>query len=249
MPAQFLIGLADHERTRSRNRQLGGLLAFVAGAVNAGGYLAVHRYTSHMTGIISAIADDIVLAQASLIAGGLAMLATFILGALCTALVMNWARRHGLGIEIALPLLIEAVLLLAFGLLGSSLQGAQGWAAPVTVLLLCFIMGLQNAIITKVSKAEIRTTHMTGIVTDLGIELGRLLYRNHSPTLNDRHFVRADRDKLAIHASILLLFFVGGVVGATAFRTLGFAATLPFSALLAFVAAPPLLKIRARAWS
>ena len=36
-------------------------------------------------------------------------------------------------------------------------------------------MGLQNAIMTKISKAEIRTTHMTGVVTDIGIELGRLL--------------------------------------------------------------------------
>ena len=243
MPVQFLKGLADHERTRSRNRQLGGLLAFVAGAVNAGGFMAVHRYTSHMTGIISSIADDIVLGQASLVAGGLAMLATFLLGAMSTALVMNWARRHTLGIEIALPLMIEAFLLLAFGLLGSRLQLAQDWVAPLTVLLLCYIMGLQNAIITKVSKAEIRTTHMTGIVTDLGIELGRLVYRNHAPTLNEKHFVQADRDRLAIHSLILLLFFVGGVAGALAFRTFGFSATLPLAALLAFVATPPLFKL------
>lgn len=243
MPVQFLQGLADHERTRSRNRQLGALLAFVAGAVNAGGFLAVHRYTSHMTGIISSIADDIVLAQSSLVAGGLAMLATFLLGAMSTALVMNWARRNTLGIEIALPLMIEAILLLAFGLLGSRLEAAQAWVAPLTVLLLCYIMGLQNAIITKVSKAEIRTTHMTGIVTDLGIELGRLVYRNQAPALNEQHFVRADRDRLAIHALILALFFVGGLAGALAFRTLGFSATLPLAALLAFVAMAPLLKL------
>jgi len=39
-------------------------------------------------------------------------------------------------------------------------------------VLLCFIMGLQNAVITKISHAEIRTTHVTGLVTDVGIELG-----------------------------------------------------------------------------
>ncbi|EWS63131.1 putative membrane protein [Hydrogenophaga sp. T4] len=48
-------------RTRRANRQLGGLLAFVAGAANAGGFLAIQRYTSHMTGIVSEIADNLVL--------------------------------------------------------------------------------------------------------------------------------------------------------------------------------------------
>jgi hypothetical protein len=56
------------------------------------------------------------------------------------------------------------------------------------------------------------------------------------------HFVRADRDKLAIHASILGLFFVGGLVGAVAIKAVGFSATVPIAALLMAVAAPPLLK-------
>jgi uncharacterized membrane protein YoaK (UPF0700 family) len=108
-------------------------------------------------------------------------------------------------------------------------------------LLLCFIMGLQNAIITKISQAEIRTTHMTGIITDLGIELGRLLYWNRSPQGNEQHRVVANRDKLTIHLSILTLFFIGGLAGALAFKRMGFLATLPLAALLLMMAAPPLL--------
>lgn len=53
MPAQFLRRLTGAERTQAANRQLGAVLAFVAGAVNAGGYLAVQRCTSHMTGMIT----------------------------------------------------------------------------------------------------------------------------------------------------------------------------------------------------
>jgi uncharacterized membrane protein YoaK (UPF0700 family) len=102
------------------------------------------------------------------------------------------------------------------------------------------VMGLQNAVITKVSKAEIRTTHMTGIVTDLGIELGRLVYPNRDAHRNTHHFVQADRDKLVIHASILGLFMAGGIAGALAFRQLGFGAALPIAALLVLMAAPPL---------
>jgi uncharacterized membrane protein YoaK (UPF0700 family) len=103
-------------------------------------------------------------------------------------------------------------------------------------------MGLQNAVITKVSKAEIRTTHMTGIVTDLGIELGRLVYRNRDAHRHARHFVRADRERLAIHAATLALFLAGGIVGAIGFKVLGFAATLPIAALLLALAAPPVVR-------
>jgi uncharacterized membrane protein YoaK (UPF0700 family) len=234
-------GLTHKIRTRRANRQLGGLLAFVAGAVNAGGFLAVQRYTSHMTGVISAIADDLVLGQVALALAGASSLLAFLLGAATTAVLVHWARRHDLHSEFALSLMVEALLLLLFGLLGANLELFVDVFVPSTVLLLCFIMGLQNAIITKISKAEIRTTHMTGIVTDLGIELGRLFYWNRTREARLEHFVRADRDKLAIHGTILGLFFGGGLVGAAAFKAIGFSSTVPLSALLIAIAAPPLV--------
>ena len=238
----------DEEETRERQLSNSKVLAFVAGAVNAGGFLAVHRYTSHMTGIVSGIADDLVLGDVALAAAGASLLATFMAGAACTAVLANWARRRGLHGEFALPLMLEAALLLAFGLLGANLERLVEVFVPSTVLLLCFLMGLQNAVITKVSQAEIRTTHMTGIVTDLGIELGRLAYWNLSPQGNARHPVRANRDKLRLHATILGLFFVGGVAGALAFKRVGFAATLPLAGLLMLLAAPPLWQ-DLRAWT
>lgn len=248
MPALFLEGLTHRDRTRRTNRQLGSILAFVAGAVNAGGFLAVQRYTSHVTGVISAIADDLVLGHLTLALGGAAMLSAFLAGAMTTAILVNWARRHGLQGEFALPLIVEGALLVLFGLLGANLQLFHHLVVPATVLLLSFVMGLQNAIVTKVSRAEIRTTHMTGVVTDLGIELGRLLYRNHARELDERHLVKADRDRLRIHASILLLFLLGGIAGAVAFRSMGFTATLPIAALVTLIAAPPLLR-DAVAWA
>ncbi len=240
MPIAFLGRLAAPQRTRTTTRQLGGILAFVAGAVNAGGFLAVARYTSHMTGILSAIADDLVLGHLTAMVGGIALVATFVLGALATAILTNFARRHGLHGEYALPLMVEAALLLVLGLLGANYRVLGELVVPTAVLLLCFIMGLQNAVITKVSSAEIRTTHMTGIATDLGIELGKLVYRNHDAGRHAMHFVRSDRDKLRIHAAMLALFVTGGIVGAFSFRQFGFSAILPFAAILMLIAAPPL---------
>jgi uncharacterized membrane protein YoaK (UPF0700 family) len=247
LPAEFIHGLTRRTRTRRSNRQLGGLLALVAGAINAGGFLAVQRYTSHMTGVVSGIADDLVLGQFALAMAGVSALLAFVGGAALTAVLINWARRREMHGEYALSLMLEAMLLLLFGLLGANLELFVDVFLPSTVLLLCFIMGLQNAIVTKISQAEIRTTHMTGVITDLGLELGRLLYWNRSAEGNRRHVVIANRDKLAIHATILALFFIGGIAGALAFKRVGFSATVPIAALLMAMAAPPLwLDLRGR---
>ena len=241
MVLTFLLQLTARERTRRSNRQFGGILAFVAGAINAGGFLAVHRYTSHMTGIVSSVADDLVLGSIGLALAGLVSLAAFVAGAITTTLLISWARRQALRSKYALALLLEAALLLLFGLVGANLTSFASLLVPTAVLLLCFIMGLQNAIVTKISNAEIRTTHMTGVITDLGIELGRLIYWNHSRKANDIQFVQANTDKLFIHASLLGLFFSGGIVGALAFKAMGFSATLPIAALLVAMALPPVL--------
>ncbi|WP_372824356.1 YoaK family protein [Polaromonas sp.] len=231
----FLLQIIASERTRRSNRQFGGILAFVAGAVNAGGFLAVHRYTSHMTGIVSSVADDLVIGSIGLALAGLVSLAAFLAGAITTTLLISWARRQGLRSSYALA------LLLVFGLVGANLTSFTSLLVPTAVLLLCFIMGLQNAIITKISNAEIRTTHMTGVITDLGLELGRLIYWNHSKKASGIQIVRANTNKLFIHASLLGLFFFGGIAGALAFKTVGFSATLPLALLLVAMALPAIM--------
>lgn len=241
MPVLFLRRLTGRTRTRRANRQLGALLAFVAGAVNAGGFVAVKRYTSHMSGIISAVADDLALGNATLALAGLAALAAFMSGAATTAVLINWARHRKMHSEYALSLALEAVLLLGFGLLGANLKLFVDVLIPATVLLLCFIMGLQNAIVTKISHAEIRTTHMTGLATDLGIELGKLAYWNRRHPPGSEHHVTADLDRLRVHALILGMFFSGAVVGALGFKAIGFLATVPLALLLLVFAIIPIL--------
>ncbi|WP_322890533.1 MULTISPECIES: YoaK family protein [unclassified Yoonia] len=227
--------LTGASRTESGNRGLGYLLAFVAGAINAGGFLAVQQYTSHMTGIVSEMADLIAVGQYRIALFGLACLATFIGGAACTAVLVNYARSRQLQSEYAIPLLLEASLLMAFGILGTQIGGLQGAFVTVTILLLCFVMGLQNAVITKISGAVIRTTHVTGIATDLGIDLGRWVFRK---TAMRAEFVPTSQ-RVPMLAILLVSFFVGGLTGAVGFQTLGYAATLPLAAALVAAAITP----------
>lgn len=240
MPLHYVHSLSAHARTRRSDRHLGLALAFVAGAINAGGFLAVHRYTSHMTGIVSGAADALALGAAGLALDALGAVLAFLAGAACTALLVNHARRHALASQYALPLLLEALLLLAFGLLGARLGSAAGLFVPAAVMLLCFMMGLQNALMTKLSHAEIRTTHMTGIVTDIGIELGKLLYWNADGGRPPR--VAANRDRLALLCGLLGCFFAGGVVGALGFRYGGWLATVPLAGLLMVLGIGPVVE-------
>ena len=238
MPIAYARRLTGRDRSVKANRQLGWALAFIAGATNAGAYLAVQQYTSHMTGVVSAMADSLVLGQLRLAAGALGALLSFLLGAATSAILINFARRRRHKSQFSLPLLLEAALLLLFGIIGAQLAGVQGLFVPATVMLLCFIMGLQNAVITKVSRSEIRTTHVTGIVTDIGIELGKLVYWNR---LQDDPLQRvvADRDRLLVLSLLLGAFFFGGVIGALGFQHIGYAMTLPLAALLVLLAIVP----------
>lgn len=240
--------LTARRRSRAANFRLGLLLAFVAGAVNAGGFLVIGRYTSHVTGILSAVADELALAHNTAALAGLMYFLSFLAGAACSTLLVHWARRQRLHSEFALPLACEAVLLLLFGTVGANLNLWLEITVPLTVLVLCFSMGFQNALITKISRAEIRTTHMTGVVTDLGIELGRLIYWNRSGDRADADFVKADRQRLGVHARVLLAFVGGGLFGAYGYKAWGMPLTLLWAALLLLVASPHLLRDARRQW-
>ncbi len=236
MPADYARFLIGRQRTVAANRQLGWGLAFVAGALNAGGFLAVQQYTSHVTGMVSALADQLALGRMALVVDAAVAVLAFLVGAMVCAVMVNLARRRGLSSEFALPLLLEAALVLLFGLMGARLAQHEELLLPFTVLLLCFIMGLQNAMVTKLSNATVRTTHMTGVVTDLGIELGKLVYWNRQPGTEP---VRADRDRLRVLGGLLACFLGGGIAGAFGFKAFGYPFTLPIALLLALLALVP----------
>lgn len=241
MPIYYLRRLTGKVRSAQSNLHLGLSLAFIAGAMNAGGFLAVNQYTSHMTGIVSSVADGLALGDIPFALAGISAVICFIVGSAVSELLITWARSHQLQSEYALSLVFEAVLLLIFGALGEYFHDFMGLFVSITIMLLCFIMGLQNAIITKISNAVIRTTHITGIVTDIGTELGRMCYWNRKIDKEDQAYIRANREKLYLLSGLLLMFFAGGVVGAYGFKFIGFWATIPLALYLLALAIVPVL--------
>lgn len=240
MPISYARSLTSEERTARSDRHLGFVLAFIAGAANAGAFLAVGVYTSHMTGLVSSMADHAALGEAGLALAAFGAVVSFLLGAMTSAIMINFARRRSLKSRYALPLLFEATLLLLFGFMGASLANVAGLFVPATVMLLCFMMGLQNAVITKISGSVVRTTHLTGVITDIGIELGRLFYWNRRK-LPETERVVADRGRLGVLTLLFLFFLAGGVMGAVGFKHIGYASTIPLAALLVAMSIVPVV--------
>lgn len=234
--------LTYRHRSRSTNSAFGLLLAFNAGAVNAGGFLVLHAYTSHMTGFASQLADSGVTGNRPLLLAALGAICAFVAGAAACAVLVSWARAHRLRAIYAPPLLLEAVLLLVFGIAGAvMLTWSTPFAVPMTVLLLSFIMGLQNAVGSKTSRGTIRTTHMTGNITDLGMELGKWAYKGfrHGPQPSQMH---CDVVRMKRVAGLILMFVFGGFVGAFGFNRIGFICVVPLAALLLGLSMPPLVR-------
>lgn len=245
MPIHYLASLTAEERSARANLHLGASLAFVAGSLNAGGFLAIGQYTSHMTGMLSSAADFLALGNFPVVITALLSILSFVAGAATTAIMVNYSRRNSDRNIYTPPLLTEAVLLLVFGLMGANLQRHEFIDVSLTAILLCFVMGLQNALVTKISNAEIRTTHVTGLVTDIGIELGKLFYWNREDGLASEVIVVANRTRLRVHLTLVLAFFVGGVLGAFGFKYVGFSATIPLALGLVVMSFAPMFKPQA----
>ncbi|MCB5412233.1 YoaK family protein [Pseudogemmobacter faecipullorum] len=212
---------------------LATILAAVAGAANSGGFFALGQYTSHMTGYLSQLADNLVLGNlwVSLIA--VLALGAFITGAGFSTYLINWERLHSARRQYALPIALQGVFLLLFAT-GGVFTSELGRLFALCCL--CFIMGMQNATITKISGARIRTTHATGMVTDIGIELGRAAVALSAPASG----IRPDKSKLRILLTLVAAFLGGGVVGAVGFSEIGFWFALPLGLTLLGLAGPGL---------
>lgn len=222
----------------SADRRLAWSLATIAGAVNAAGFYVAGHYTSHMTGTISLLADALALGNFSEALVAAAVIATFVAGAAVSTLLINRAERRLPNGAYAFSLLAEAALLFLGGLIEA--LAPEAIRAPLLILGLSFTMGLQNAIVTRVSNARIRTTHVTGMVTDIGIELGQLLDRRLSP--RDDGIADADRRKLALHIPTVGGFLLGGIVGVVGYRAIGTLLLPVAGCLLVAIAVPAIAR-------
>ena len=207
------------------------LLALSAGCVNAIAFLACSRFVTHVTGTVTLMGMD---APSILLAVDyLAVLACFVTGALTSALWIDVRYYQKKAPYYPLPLLVVAAILFALATCGlSGLFGTFGGTVEtphdfVFLSILAFAMGLQNAAAASSTGLVVRTTHMTGTATDLGVYLATALYSRGDAVVR-----RAATRHAALRAGKIFAFATGAGIGGLLAKKFAYGALFLPSAII-----------------
>lgn len=200
------------KRTFQHNLRLAALLSAVAGIVNVAGLLSVHRLTTNVTGHFAFFAEEFSREQFGQALIFLFFLIAFLAGAFCSNLLVEFMLRRYARFRHTLPVLIEILLIGGVAALG---QQAFLLYPDVIASVLLFAMGLQNALVTFLSNNVVRTTHLTGLFTDLGIELSQLFFYKKETAR------RRLKTSISLRLIIIGGFFFGGTLGGIGYFLVG----------------------------
>lgn len=195
-------------RTLNHNLRLAVVLSFVAGLVNITGLLSMGILTTNVTGHFASFIQNV--SQFKFFDGAifLVYVCAFMLGSFLSNVIMEFFRHNKKLNVYLIPIILETLLLLLIVILGFNNVAQK--SLLITCLLL-LSMGLQNSFVTKISNAVVRTTHLTGLFTDLGIELAQLLFEK------DGLKRREIKSTVSLRLSIICFFFIGGFVATVLF--------------------------------
>jgi uncharacterized membrane protein YoaK (UPF0700 family) len=200
------------KRTARHNLQIASLLSFVAGIVNVAGFLAVSRLTTNVTGHFAFFVDEVF--KLNFWQGFVYFLYIFFFfaGSFFSSFLAELISRRNENYVYLVPTAIECVILSLVAIPGAT------WIVAYPNVIACsllFAMGLQNSFVTRISNAVVRTTHLTGLFTDLGIELSQLFFY-HETELREKLFA-----SIKLRFTIISFFFIGGVLGGIFYSKIG----------------------------
>lgn len=178
-------------------------LAVNAGMINVLGLLTLlHQSVSHMTGNISILAMDIINGDIDHILFLTCLIICYVLGSFYSGFILGnghfqLGRRYGLPLS-----LVSLSIFLCWLFLPYFPRYALLWASCA--------MGIQNAMVSHYKGAIIRTTHLSGVLTDLGLAFGYIARGLHT-----------DKRKIFLHLVLILGFLVGGLIAAIIYPYFG----------------------------
>lgn len=198
-------------RTLQHNLRIASLLSFVAGIVNVAGFLAVQRLTTNVTGHFAYLIDEVF--RLELWKGFIYFMYIFFffLGSFTSNLLVEWVSRRNKTLGFTIPIFTECIILFFTAFAGNMLISEN---PNLLAFCLLFAMGLQNSLVTTISNATVRTTHLTGLFTDLGIELSQMFF------YNQKEQKQKLIESIKLRLTIIGFFFVGGITGGIFYSSL-----------------------------
>ncbi len=222
-------------RTPRHNLGIASLLSFVAGLVNVVGFFSVQRLTTNVTGHFAFFVDEVFKLNFTDAFHLALFVFYFFFGAFFANFTVETYSRIRENETYVFPIITEAVILIVIALTGNYLIQVN---PDVIAYSLLFAMGMQNSLVTSISRSVVRTTHLTGLFTDMGIEFSQLFfYKDQS---HKRRLLRSIRLRL----TIIAMFFCGGLSGGVLFEHFGIRTLIVGSIILLGGLSYDFLKIR-----
>lgn len=192
----------DKNRTFIHNLRLATLLSLVAGIVNITGVLAVKTLTTNVTGHFAFFAEEMMKNDYAAAITFFVFTIFFLIGAFTSNFLAELASKKHPQLSHVIPISLEMTVLISVGIFGADTDlGTMG--GKLTAFFLLFAMGIQNSLVTKISQSTVRTTHLTGLFTDLGIELSQLFFYKRADE------VKKLKTNIYLKLSIISFFFIG----------------------------------------
>jgi len=200
------------KRTLKHNLKLSSLLSFVAGIVNVSGLFAIQRLTTNVTGHFAFFADEVAKKNFLQAFVYLLYILSFFFGAFFSNTLVEIVSKYNARLANSISVSIEILILTMVAFAPGEFISGQ---ANVIACLLLFSMGLQNALVTYLSNSVVRTTHLTGLFTDLGIEVSQLLFYKKEEEQKKL------TSSIKLRSTIICFFFLGGVLGGAGYLLVG----------------------------
>jgi len=199
------------KRTLIHNLRIASLLSFVAGVVNVAGFLAVKKLTTNVTGHFAFFVDEVFKQNFWDALNYFLFILFFFLGSFFSNLSIELISKVNERLIYRVPIIFESLILISVAIFGQRLISES---PNILAYSLLFAMGLQNSLVTTISNAAVRTTHLTGLFTDLGIEISQLFF----------YKLKVQKEKLyssiKLRLTIISFFFLGGLLGGIFYSTI-----------------------------
>ncbi len=168
------------------------------------GFLAVQKLTTNVTGHFAFFVDEILQLKFREALTYFLFILFFFLGSFVSNLSIELISKVNERLIYRIPILIESVILLSVAIFGQEMIRERPNMLACSLL---FAMGMQNSLVTTISNAIVRTTHLTGLFTDLGIELSQLFFYKLKEQKNKLY------SSIKLRLTIISFFFLGGLLG------------------------------------
>lgn len=190
-------------RDLKHNLGIASLLSFVAGIVNVVGFLAVQKLTTNVTGHFAFMVEEAIKVHLNQSLFYFLYIFFFFLGAFFSNFIIEVTNKFNDKNIYTIPVIVEFIILTFISFLDLEFISSSPNLIACSLL---FAMGLQNSLVTIISNSVVRTTHLTGLFTDLGIELSQLFFfkdaKHHNKLIAS----------IKLRMSIISTFFFGGII-------------------------------------